>query len=355
MTVSSQIFNKTGLAIGSSLFFVFGVFSTSFAQSSAAPTRQSWVLVSTTDAQFIYRGTHGISKTSHKTIIAWEKIVPRLDTSEGRESRRSRIQSLTNMIGAEQANTYGYYLKIEEYDCGEGSTRTLQFKFYDHAGRNIQNVPEFHYSKGGRVIQGPPPPVGKNEKPNWLHPTPNSVGERILKVVCSANDESQASIENSRKNDFYVSRTGRFRIKFPRGWTVNEERKEDIFVKATDGRGSSINVIASRYDGPEPKEEELSAMVNLGLVATKKDYPSAVILDKGLRYLAGKRGPYQRFRVSYDVQGSNMTHTTTNYTVFQDGLAYTITTSVPMNAYDEVEPLLKASVNSFTLARHGSY
>lgn len=355
MTIRGQIFNKAESAIGFSLLFVLVVFSLSFAQSNAARTRQSWVLVSTTDAQFIYRGTQGISKTSHRTIIAWEKIVPRLDTSEGRESKRSRIRSLTNMIGAERANTYGYYLKIEEYDCREGTTRTLQFKFYDHAGRNIQNVPEFRYSKGGRVIQGPPPPVGKNEKPNWLHPTPNSVGERILKAVCSANDESQASIENSRNNDFYVSNTGGFRIKFPRGWTVNEDHNEGVFVKATDGRGSSINVIASRYDGAEPKGEELSTMVNLGVVATKKDYPSAVILDKGLRYLAGKRGPFQRFRVRYDVQGSNVTHTTTNYTVFQNGLAYTITTSVPMNAYDEVEPLLKASVNSFTLERHGSY
>ncbi len=351
MNCKLQIFNKTGLAFGLSLLFVFVVFSISYAQTKAARTRENWELVSTTNAQFIYRGTHGLSVTDHQTIIAWEKVVPRLDTPEGRESRQSRIQSLTKMIGAERANTYSHYLKIEEYDCREGSTRTLQFKFSDRAGRNIQNIPEFHYSKGGRVIQGPPPPIGKNEKPNWFHPAPDSVGEKMLRAVCSANDEGQTSIEDSGNDDFYISRAGRFRIKFPQGWPVTEESKGGVFVKAANGGGSSINVIASRYDGPEPKEESLNAMVNLGVVATKKDYPSAVILDKGLRYLAGKRGAYQRFRVTYHVEGSNMTHITTNYTVFQNGLAYTITTSVPLSAYDEVEPLLKASLNSFTVGR----
>lgn len=237
MTASLQIFNKAGLAIGFSLLFVFVIFSTSFAQSKAAGTRESWELVSTTDRQIIYRGTHGISKTSHRTIIAWEKIVPRLDTPEGRESRRSRIQSLTNMIGAERAKTYSYYLKIEEYDCRERSTRTLQFKFYDQVGRNIQNIPEFHYTKAGRIFQGPPPPIGKHEEPDWIHPNPESVGERILNVVCSANDESQGSKRHSGSSGFYVSSPGRFRIKFPRGWTMNEERKAGVFVKATDGRG----------------------------------------------------------------------------------------------------------------------
>lgn len=184
-----QIFNKAGSAIGFSLLFVLAVFSPRFAQNNAAGTRPKWELVSTTDGQFIYRGTHGISRTSHGTIIAWEKIVPQLDTPKGRESRRSRIQSLTDMIGAGRASTYSYYLKIEEYDCREGSKRTLQFKFYDQAGRNLQNIPEFYYTKGGRVIQGPPPPIGKNEKPSWFHPTPNSVGEKIVKVVCGANGE----------------------------------------------------------------------------------------------------------------------------------------------------------------------
>jgi hypothetical protein len=180
--------NKLFSLLACALIFMLLNVSISFSQNTRGSQKKvTWELVSTTDAQSLYRNTQNLSETPHGTIIAQEKIVPKTDTLEGRQSRSKTIETLTGMIGEKGANTYSYHLKIEEYDCKEGSKRTLQFKFYDDTGRNIQNVPEFHYRKGSKEFQGPPPPIGKNEKPNWFHPSPKSVGETILKAVCRAN------------------------------------------------------------------------------------------------------------------------------------------------------------------------
>jgi hypothetical protein len=180
--------NKLFSLLTGALIFMLLTASISLAQNDRGGQKKTvWELVSTTEAQSLYRNVQNISETTHGTIIAQEKIVPRIDTFEGRQSRRKTIETLNGMVGEERANTYSYHLKIEEYDCREGSKRTLQFKFYDGTGRNIQNVPEFHYRKGSKEFEGPPPPIGKNEKPDWFRPSPNSVGETILKAVCRAN------------------------------------------------------------------------------------------------------------------------------------------------------------------------
>jgi hypothetical protein len=165
------------------LLFILLVAAASEAQYST--TGVTWQLVSKTPGESIFRSTHIILRTDHGTIIAWEKLVPRSDTTEGRESRNQTLHTLIGMVGEKRANTYSYQLKIEEYDCVEHMKRTLQFKFYDSLGNNIQNVPEFHYTRNGKVFQGPPPPIPKNAKPEWWRPPASSLGGGILDAVCA--------------------------------------------------------------------------------------------------------------------------------------------------------------------------
>jgi hypothetical protein len=90
-------------------------------------------------------------------------------------------------------------------------------------------------------------------------------------------------------------------------------------------------------------------MVEAGATQTLREYPNAKILEKGLRIFAGKRGPYQKYRVTYTEGGYSVTNVVANYTVFKNRRIYTVTTSAPQKEYDETEPLLQSSVNSFAL------
>jgi hypothetical protein len=145
----------------------------------------------------------------------------------------------------------------------------------------------------------------------------------------------------------YRNRAERFQIVLPEEWTVSEGG--DVTVKAVNNRGASINVAVSRYNGPEPTLRELNQMLEVGAAQTKRENPTAVILEKGLRLVSGKRGPYQKFRVTYTSGTQSATNITANYTVFKNTRVYTITTSAPLHEYGDIEPLLTAAVHSFTV------
>jgi hypothetical protein len=151
----------------------------------------------------------------------------------------------------------------------------------------------------------------------------------------------------SRGGNTYRSRTDRFQITLPSEWTVSEG--DDVTVKAVNNQGASINVAVTPYNGPEPTLRELNQMLELGAAQTKRENPTAVILEKGLRLLSGKRGPYQKFRVTYTAGTQSATNITANYTVFKNARVYTITTSAPLNEYGDIEPLLTAAIRSFTV------
>jgi photosystem II reaction center protein PsbP len=162
----------------------------------------------------------------------------------------------------------------------------------------------------------------------------------VTVALCFAQTRSSAG-------NTYRSRTDRFQITLPAKWPVSEGG--DVTVKAVNNRGASINVAVSPYNGPEPTLRELNQMLELGAAQTKRENPTAVILEKGLRLLSGKRGPYQKFRVTYTAGTQSATNITANYTVFKNARVYTITTSAPLNEYADVEPLLAASVRSFNV------
>jgi len=95
------------------------------------------------------------------------------------------------------------------------------------------------------------------------------------------------------------SRTDQFQITLPTGWTIGEGG--DVTATAVNNRGASINVAVSPYNGAEPTLRDFNQMVELGAAQTRREYPTAIILEKGLRLLSGKRGPYQEYRVTYTV------------------------------------------------------
>jgi hypothetical protein len=171
------------------------------------------------------------------------------------------------------------------------------------------------------------------------------VRQSILGAESAASARAGTSHQDSNDGHIYKSKEHNFEIKFPDGWEVS--KGESVDVMAVDHKGSSINVSVSPYNGPDPTERELLLMVNAGAAETRKDFPTAVIMAKGLRYLSGKKGPYQKFRVIYSAQGYSVTNITTNYTVFMNRRVYTITASAPLNSYAEIEPLLDASIGSF--------
>lgn len=166
----------------------------------------------------------------------------------------------------------------------------------------------------------------------------------LLPLVAVALCFAQARSSDGKP---YRSRTDRFQITLPAKWSVSEGG--DVTVKAVNDRGASINVTVSPYNGPEPTPRDLNQMLEMGAAQTKREYRGAVILEKGLRFLSGKRGPYQKYRVTYTAGGYSITNIVTNYTVFKNARVYTITTSAPLNEYADVEPLLGASVRSFTV------
>lgn len=172
--------------------------------------------------------------------------------------------------------------------------------------------------------------------------------QAMLGAVRVASARPGAFQQDSNDGDVYKSREHEFEIKFPSGWDLSKG-DEGVAVVALDHKGSSINVSVGPYNGHDPTEKELQLMVNAGAAATKRDFPGAVIIAKGLRYLSGKKGPYQKFRVVYSAQGYSVTNITVNYTVFMNRRVYTITASAPLNSYVEIEPLLSASISSFVV------
>jgi photosystem II reaction center protein PsbP len=148
--------------------------------------------------------------------------------------------------------------------------------------------------------------------------------------------------------DIYRNRTDQFQIALPNDWTVTESQR-GVSVEAINHRGASINVSVGPYNRHDPTLRELNQMLELGAAQTKREYPTAIILEKGLRLLSGKRGPYQKYRVTYTVGAQSATNIVANYTVFKNARVYTITISAPVNEYPETEPLLRASVNSFLI------
>lgn len=152
----------------------------------------------------------------------------------------------------------------------------------------------------------------------------------------------------STEGSIYRSRADRFQITLPNDWTVSEGER-GVTVEAVNHRGASINVAVSPYNGHDPTLRELNQMVEVGAAQTKTEYPTAIILDKGLRLLSGKRGPYQKYRVTFTVGAHSATNIVANYTVFKSARVYTITTSAPVNEYVTIEPLLRSSVSSFII------
>lgn len=147
-----------------------------FAQERTSRGEPRWELVATTDVQSLYRSTNPISRTAQGTITAWEKIVPRMDTAEGRNARKETIRTITKSIAVTIANSYSYYSKLEEYDCDRGNKRTLQFLFYNERGKIIHRVP----------AQIPP-----TSRPEWFHPLAGSIGERLVTAVCQPAFDSR--------------------------------------------------------------------------------------------------------------------------------------------------------------------
>jgi hypothetical protein len=156
-----------------------------------------------------------------------------------------------------------------------------------------------------------------------------------------------AHTQSTEKN-IYQSRADRFEITLPNDWTVSEG-EGGVTVEAVNNRGSSINVAVSPYNGHDPTLRELNQMLEMGAAQTKREYPTAIILDKGLRPLSGKRGPYQKYRATFTRGAQSATNIVASYTVFKSARVYTITTSAPVNEYVTIEPLLRASVSSFII------
>jgi hypothetical protein len=166
----------------------------------------------------------------------------------------------------------------------------------------------------------------------------------LLMTVAFSFAQTRSSVGSK-----YRSRTDRFQITLPYEWTVSEGG--NVSVKAINDRGAGINVAVTPYNGPDPSLRELNQMLEMGAAQTKREYPTAVILEKDLRLVSGKRGTYQKYRVTYTADGYSVTSITTNYTVFKNARVYTITTSAPLKEYREIEPLLTAAVRSFAVLR----
>lgn len=171
------------------------------------------------------------------------------------------------------------------------------------------------------------------------------MNRRIVCTILVALVAAAACFPQTRHT--FRSITDHFEITFPIDWTVREGA--DVTVTAINNRGASINVAVSPYNGPEPTLRDLNQMVELGAAQTRREYPTATILEKGLRLVAGKRGPFQKYLVTYTSGGYSVTNIVANYTLFKNARVYTITTSAPAKEYNETAPLLLTCVNSFAV------
>ena len=188
-----------------------------FAQRRKPSGAPRWELVATTDSESLYRSANPPSRTSQGTVTSQEKIVPRLDTSEGLNARRDTITTITKSIGVTLASTYSYRSKIEEYDCNQGNKRTLQFLFYNERGMIIHRVP-------AQI-----PPISR---PDWYHPPAGSIGERFLNAVCETGLKSKLH-DGSGQWVQVVPANGRFLVSMPNQLVQSQVSANTFVGRAT--------------------------------------------------------------------------------------------------------------------------
>jgi len=102
--------------------------------------------------------------TARGTIIASDKVVPRLDSEEGRASYAGDVNLLTSDTGSRQiARTYSFQVEAVEYNCTKGISRVLQRVFYDLFGKSFYKTPSAE---------------------DWNYAVPGTVSYTILKTTC---------------------------------------------------------------------------------------------------------------------------------------------------------------------------
>jgi len=80
--------------------------------------------------------------TAKGTIIASDKVVPRLDSEEGQASYAGDVELLTSNLGNRRiARTYSFQVEAVEYNCPKRISRVLQRVFYDKGGKSFYKTP----------------------------------------------------------------------------------------------------------------------------------------------------------------------------------------------------------------------
>jgi S1-C subfamily serine protease len=148
----------------------------------------------------------------------------------------------------------------------------------------------------------------------------------------------------------YVNKEYKFKIEFPKGWMISNGEAEDVVVRALDySTGSTMNIVASEYRGSDPTNAEFQMLVRQLDESIRKDYPTARILDKGIKIISNRKALYVKYSYTFTPQIGTFTNTVMSYTTSKKGIVYTITASTLSNNFYKVEPIFIKSIASFTI------
>lgn len=124
-----------------------------------------WVAGATSESNIYFINTRTSPKpTARGTIIASDKLIPRLDSEEGRESYAGDVELLTSDIGRKEiARTYSFQIETIEYNCTQKVNRVMQRVFYDQHGKSIYKTPTVE---------------------DWNQAVPGTVSYKLLRIAC---------------------------------------------------------------------------------------------------------------------------------------------------------------------------
>ncbi len=140
--------------------------------SNEPPPPAEWVAVAGSETNVYLMNTRkSPTKTLKATILAPDKVIPRLDSEEGRASYKGDVDLLASEIGNMQlALSYSFQIEMVEYNCTQRATRILYRVFYDKVGK------EFH----------------KTAVPeDWSYPVPSTISYTMLRSVCGFTSRSR--------------------------------------------------------------------------------------------------------------------------------------------------------------------
>lgn len=159
-------------------------------------------------------------------------------------------------------------------------------------------------------------------------------------------------LDESINDNLYRNKTYRFRIRFPRGWTIMDGDGAHVVKKAELENVGSINITVR--SGPEDgnsndfSDIELMALGDL-MIQPLLQKLGGSLLENRIVYINNQKAILLRMQVTYKRLSGEYRAINEQYVLINSGYLYLLTTTVRETDYSRLAKTLRDSVDTFVI------